>query len=170
MDLLSDDDVCGQRLTRIVSRGNSILAEMSRLAANIPRVFFGQADATSVKYLNILFDFDYLKNPDTYDAAISRSIDMLDTDDEFQENNMVIIQRFYLLFENVWKYVTDYNKFLSDLREGFFISHSTEEVLLNPDGRQLMCEALFLYGVMLLMMDRLIPGPVREKLVVCYIR
>jgi len=170
MDLLSEDDVCGQRLLRIVSRGNSILAELSRLAANIPQVFLGRADATSERYLRVLFDFDYLKNPDNYEASINRSIDLLDIDDEFQENNMVIIERFYVLFENVWKYVTDFNKFLSDLREGFFISHSTEEVLLNPDGRQLMCEALFLYGVMLLMMDRLIPGPVREKLVVCYIR
>ena len=89
MDLLSEDDVCGQRLVRVVSRGNSIMAELSRLAANIPRVFFGQADATSSRYLQILFDFDYLKNPDNYEASISRSIDLLDVDDEFQENNMV---------------------------------------------------------------------------------
>ena len=98
MDLLSEDDVCGQRLVRIVSRGNSILAELSRLAANTPKVFFGQADPTTHQYLSILFDFEYLKNPDHYDAAIGRSIELLDIDDEFQENNMMIIERFYNLF------------------------------------------------------------------------
>ncbi len=33
-----------------------------------------------------------------------------------------------------------------------------------------MVEMFYLYGVMLLLMDRLIPGPVREKLVVAYYR
>jgi WASH complex subunit strumpellin len=33
-----------------------------------------------------------------------------------------------------------------------------------------MAEMFYLYGVMLLLMDRLIPGPIREKLVVAYYR
>lgn len=33
-----------------------------------------------------------------------------------------------------------------------------------------MCESLYLYGVMLLLTDRLIPGPVRERLIVAHFR
>lgn len=33
-----------------------------------------------------------------------------------------------------------------------------------------MCESIYLYGVMLLLIDRLIPGPVRERLIVAHFR
>lgn len=33
-------------------------------------------------------------------------------------------------------------------KQGFFISHTCEDVLVNLDGKQLMCEALYLFGVM----------------------
>jgi WASH complex subunit strumpellin len=37
-------------------------------------------------------------------------------------------------------------------------------------GKQLMCECLYLYGMMLLMLERHIPGEVREKMVVAVMR
>ena len=37
MDFLNEDDVCGQQLLRLVSRGNSILAELYRLSDHVPR-------------------------------------------------------------------------------------------------------------------------------------
>jgi hypothetical protein len=43
-------------------------------------------------------------------------------------------------------------------------------VLQDVEGRQLLCEALYLYGVMLLLMDLRIPGPARERIVVSYLR
>jgi WASH complex subunit strumpellin len=43
-------------------------------------------------------------------------------------------------------------------------------VLQDEEGRQLMCEALYLYGVMLLLMDLRIPGFVRERMLVSYYR
>lgn len=33
-----------------------------------------------------------------------------------------------------------------------------------------MCEALYLYGVMLLLLDQRIPGPTREKMVIAFYR
>ncbi len=33
-----------------------------------------------------------------------------------------------------------------------------------------MCEALYLFGVMLLLLDELIEGPVRERIILCYYR
>jgi WASH complex subunit strumpellin len=38
------------------------------------------------------------------------------------------------------------------------------------EGKQLICEAFYLFGVMLLLMDRIIQGKVRERLLICYYR
>ena len=38
------------------------------------------------------------------------------------------------------------------------------------EGKQLISEAFYLFGVMLLLMDRIIPGPVRERIIVFYYR
>ena len=43
-------------------------------------------------------------------------------------------------------------------------------VLATPEGKQLMCEALFLYGTMLLTLDRRIDGVLRERMLVAYHR
>lgn len=60
------------------------------------------------------------------------------------------------------QYISDYLEFLDNLEKGFFIQHTLANILLDTDGAQLMCEALYLYGVILLLLDRKIPGPTRE--------
>ena len=40
----------------------------------------------------------------------------------------------------------------------------------DTDGKQLISEAFYQFGVMLLLMDRLIEGPVRERIILCYYR
>jgi WASH complex subunit strumpellin len=40
----------------------------------------------------------------------------------------------------------------------------------GTESRQLMCEALYLLGVQLLIIDEHIPGPVRERCIVAYYR
>ena len=42
---------------------------------------------------------------------------------------------------------------VSALRAGFYMANTLEGLLLDPDGKQLMCEAVYLQGVMLLLMD-----------------
>nr|DBA23989.1 TPA: hypothetical protein GDO54_011699 [Pyxicephalus adspersus] len=61
-------------------------------------------------------------------------------------------------------------KYLEDLNEGIYIQQTLETVLLNEDGKQLLCEALYLYGVMLLVIDQKIEGEVRERMLVSYYR
>ncbi len=51
------------------------------------------------------------------------------------------------------RYVTDYQKFLEDLSTGSYVENSVDSVLLDVDGKRLMCEALYLLGVILLFMD-----------------
>ncbi|CAN7947466.1 unnamed protein product, partial [Ixodes pacificus] len=93
-----------------------------------------------------------------------------DRDEEFRENYIEILTRFYLAFESIHKYTVDLNRFLEDLDEGIYIQQTIESVLTNEDGKQLMCEALFLCGVILLVVDQKIEGIVRERMLVSYYR
>lgn len=173
MDLLNPDNLCGQNLLRIVSRGSAIIAELLRLSDNIPEVFLGAdkiKDPEQMKYLDVLFDFHYLRDPEDYERKINADVDMLDLDEEFKENHEEILDRFYRLFESVWKYQLDFAKYIEDVMNGFYIQHSIDNILQEVEGKQLLCEALYLYGVMLLLMEEKIPGYVREKMLIAVYR
>lgn len=46
----------------------------------------------------------------------------------------------------------------------------TQMLLSNDIAKQVMLESYYFLGVMLLFLENFIPGPVREKIVVCHIR
>lgn len=172
-DFLASENLCGQNLIRIVSRGSAIIAELLRLSANIPEVFLGAdkiKDPEQLKYLAILFDFQYLRDPEENERKVNSDIELLDLDQEFQENHDDILSRFYKLFESIWKYQVDFSKFLDDCIEGFYIQYSIDIILQETDGKQLLCEALYLYGIMLLLLEERIPGVVREKMLMAIYR
>jgi len=52
--------------------------------------------------------------------------ELLERDEDFSSNNIQILKRFYLLFESIFKYVKDLNRFLEDLDEGVFIQQTLE--------------------------------------------
>ncbi|XP_065176777.1 WASH complex subunit 5-like [Sycon ciliatum] len=170
MEFLAEDNTCGQTLLRLVSRGNAIIAELLRLSDFIPPVFRMETREEQEKYQYILPDFAYFRGAEFYDHKIDTSPMLQDLDEEFRENHMEILTRFYLAFESIYKYVSDLNRFLEDLEEGVYIQHTLEMVLFNGDGKQLMSESLYLYGVMLLILDMKIEGPIRERMLVAYNR
>ncbi|KAK0052092.1 WASH complex subunit strumpellin [Biomphalaria pfeifferi] len=169
-DFLAENNQCGQNILRLVSRGNAIIAELLRLADFIPPVFYLETQADKTKYGDILADFSYFNSTELFDSKIESKVELQDLDEEFRENNIEILTRFYQAFSSVHKYVTDLNRYLEDLEEGVYIQQTMESVLLNEDGKQLMCEALFLYGVMLLVIDTRIDGIIRERILVSYYR
>jgi WASH complex subunit strumpellin len=173
MDFLNKENLCGQNLLRITSRGSAIIAELLRLADNIPEVFWGAdkiKDPEQAKYLSVLFDFQYLREPDDFEKKINEDINLLDLDQEFQENHQEILERFYKLFESIWKYQADFAKYIEDVTNGFYIQHSLDNILQEIEGRQLLSEALYLYGVMLLLLEDRIPGYIREKIMIAVYR
>uniref|UniRef100_A0A3P9P9R4 WASH complex subunit 5 n=1 Tax=Poecilia reticulata TaxID=8081 RepID=A0A3P9P9R4_POERE len=170
VDFLADNNLCGQAILRIVSRGNAIIAELLRLSDFIPAVFRMKDKSDQQKYGDIICDFSYFKGPEYYEGKLEAKPDLQDLDEEFRENNIEILSRFYLAFESVHKYIVDLNRYLDDLHEGVYIQQTLETVLLNEDGKQLLCEALYLYGVMLLVIDQKIEGDVRERMLVSYYR
>jgi WASH complex subunit strumpellin len=186
MDFLTAGNIAGQTLLRLVSRGSSIIAELLRLSHGFvpPAVRFAalagddaggaaaavERDPRAARYRPVLYDFRYLKTPEMFNQQLNTSAELTDLDEEFFDAHAEVLGRFYVLFESIFTYMGDYNKFLRELEEGYFIQYTLEAVLLDVDGRQLLCEGLYLYGVMLLMMDCKLPGPVRERLIVAQYR
>ncbi|XP_063777365.1 WASH complex subunit 5 [Pseudophryne corroboree] len=170
VDFLAENNLCGQAILRIVSRGNAIIAELLRLSEFVPAVFRLKDKADQQKYGEIIYDFSYFKGPENWEGRLEAKPELQDLDEEFRENNIEILTRFYLAFESVHKYIMDIIRYLEDLNEGIYIQQTLETVLLNEDGKQLLCEALYLYGVMLLVIDQKIEGEVRERMLVSYYR
>ncbi|KAF4022232.1 hypothetical protein G4228_013951, partial [Cervus hanglu yarkandensis] len=170
VDFLAENNLCGQAILRIVSCGNAIIAELLRLSEFIPAVFRLKDRADQQKYGDIIFDFSYFKGPELCESKLESKPELQDLDEEFRENNIEIVTRFYLAFQSVHKYIVDLNRYLDDLNEGVYIQQTLETVLLNEDGKQLLCEALYLYGVMLLVIDQKIEGETRERMLVSYYR
>ena len=61
-----------------------------------------------------------------------------DLDDEFRDNHIEILKRFYLLFESIHSYVIDLNHYIEELEEGYYIHQSLETVFLDIEGKQLL--------------------------------
>jgi len=138
------------------------------------------------KYGEVLFDFRFLGTADACEQrvqsrpvcfdSISRSSkvscmqDLIEADEELRLNHLARLERFYVLFESVFKYVQDLRQFMDNLSNGIYISHTYESVLSDTDGKQLFSEAIYLYGVMLLVLDARIEGVVRERMIVAYYR
>mmetsp|Transcript_15142 Transcript_15142/g.10628 ORF Transcript_15142/g.10628 Transcript_15142/m.10628 type:complete len:160 (+) Transcript_15142:347-826(+) len=101
---------------------------------------------------------------------IQNSVDLIELDEGFRESYLDIIERFFTLFESIYNYYLDVKTFVNNLNEGHFLEYSLEGVLESADGKQLLTEAFYLYGVMLMLLDRLIPAVARERIVVCYLR
>uniref|UniRef100_A0A7S3YNZ3 WASH complex subunit strumpellin n=1 Tax=Lotharella globosa TaxID=91324 RepID=A0A7S3YNZ3_9EUKA len=167
-DFLSN--VAGQTLLSIVARGSAIIAELRRLSDHIPKVFLRPANDAKSKYAPIILDFKYLKNPDEFEDRIEKDEDTAELDEEFRENHLPLLERFYSLFESIHKYISDWLAYLEELKEGTFVQHTTEGVLLDVEGKQLMAEALYLYGCMLLLLDLRVPGLARERMLISYYR
>ncbi len=130
-DFLSENNVAGQTILRLVSRGNAIVAELLRLSDNIPPPFIvppldKRKSVAKRPYDDVIFDFKYLKNQELYDTRIETTPELSDLDVEFRDAHIDILRRFYQLFESVYKYITDFLKYIEDMEEGVFIQQTLE--------------------------------------------
>lgn len=111
LDFLAENNLCGQAILRIVSCGNAIIAELLRLSEFIPAVFRYRDRADQQKYGDIIFDFSYFKGPELWESKLEAKPELQDLDEEFRENNIEIVTRFYLAFQSVHKYIVDLNRY-----------------------------------------------------------
>jgi WASH complex subunit strumpellin len=56
------------------------------------------------------------------------------------------------------------------VRENYYIDFTMEQIMQEKEGKKLLIEVFYNYGVMLLLLDRLIPSVARERMMVCYVR
>ena len=163
-------DLAVNAFLRLSSRGEALIAELLRLSDHIPPLFLLQDKQDQKLYGDVLLDFRYLKTPELFEHRIESSPEFVTRDEDIWEIHGDVIERFFSLFESIYKYVKDFARCLEDLREGVYIQQTLEGVLLDEDGKQLICEVLYLYGVMLLLMDSRIEGAVRERMLIAYYR
>ncbi|XP_063828213.1 WASH complex subunit 5 isoform X1 [Ostrinia nubilalis] len=167
---MAEDNLCAQNLLKLVSHGNAIVAEILRLKDHHPTIYLLENKDLQQKYQDVIMDFSYFKISESQEKKISTSMKLQDLDDDLKEKYLELINRFYLLFENIYQYIMDLNLFVEQLNDGGFIQQNIETVLRDVEGKQLLCESLYLYGAMLLLCDLYIPGPVRERLLVAFYR
>jgi len=167
IDILEEANGAGQLLLRLVSRGNAILAELLRLSDNIPEAYRPE---NAQEHSLLLFDFSYFNNEELYEKRITDNYELIDRDQMLKDMHIGILRRFYNVFESIAIYYKDLVRYLKELEDGVFIQLSMENLLENEDGKQLMCEAVYLWCVMLTLLDELIPGSTRERMVVSYLR
>lgn len=51
------------------------------------------------------------QGPEYYEGKLEAKPELQDLDEEFRENNIEILSRFYLAFESVHKYIVDLNRY-----------------------------------------------------------
>ena len=77
----------------------------------------------------MLYDYDYLKNRDAYDSRLKANMDLFDLDQNFQQNYMEVIERFYVMFESIYNYWKELTDFLEEINDGKHIDYSMEQIL-----------------------------------------
>ncbi|KAJ7551564.1 hypothetical protein O6H91_06G020600 [Diphasiastrum complanatum] len=161
------EQALGAALLNIVSRGQALVAELQRLSAHVPAPF--ESSSTHI-YAPVLFDFKYFKSPEFYEERIEADPKLIALDDEFKESYLLVLERFFWLFNGIVNYYQDLLRYLEDLEEGIYIQSTMESVLQNEDGKQLLVEALVLHGLLLFLLDHSLTGTQQELLFVAYYR
>ena len=162
--------LCNQELLKLIARGSAIICEILRLKDFIPEPYINPNEEKL--YKDIIFDFNIFTygKLDAFENKLRGNQELFDKDDDFRDNNIELIERFYSLFDSIYQYITDWTTFVSQVNQGHFIQHTIDTILAHKELRPLFCESVFSAGVMLLLVDRLIPGIPREKLIVSYYR
>lgn len=169
MDPLGQDEehTANTALCTLCSRAQALISEVLRLKDRLPDVFYPEQNP---KFAPVLFDFKYLKTPEVFDERVEASSELLDLWDELRENFMPLIERYFQLFDRVVRYHYDAVRFLEDLQEGVYIQHTLEGLLRDYESRQILVESLSLFGTILLLLDECFDGPVRERIVIAFLR
>ena len=162
--------ICNQELLKLIARGSAIICEILRLKDFIPEPYSNPNEEKL--YKDIIFDFSIFSfgKIDAFEQKLRANQELFDKDEDFRENYIELIERFYSLFDSIYQYITDWKTFLDQVNTGKFVQYTIDTILSHKELRPLFCESVFSAGVMLLLVDRLIPGAIREKLIVSYYR
>lgn len=164
------ESLCGKDFLKLLARGSGIIAELLRLSNNIPKIFLNCED-DNIVYKDILMDLEYLKNTDLYEEKITKINNYQQLEDNLFNRYSSLVKRFVDLFESIVSYSNQLNTLIKDIYNGTGnYVESYEMLLANDISKQVLLESYYFLGVMLIFLENLIPGPVREKIIVCHVR
>lgn len=174
------DSVCKQNLLEVVARGCTIVTELQRLVELIPEPFkCDRASKDSPLYLDsnkthtiydIISDFSYFNDVEAFERRVEASETLKRADQNLSDAYLHTLTRFYLTFESVQRYASDLNSFSLEMEQDLLLGHSIESLIANNESCQLICEAYFLLGYMLIFTDNNFHGGFRERIIVSYYR
>jgi WASH complex subunit strumpellin len=154
-----------EKCLEFTSIGNAIISELLKVSDLIPNEF----KIHDKRYDEIIMDFKYFRM-ENQESKIEGSEHLTELDEYVRDSYSRILLRFYAAFESVYEYACNLNNFIRELNEGLYIQQTLDSIFQDDEGRQLICESLYLYAVMLIVMDIYIPGDTREKLLISYYR
>ncbi|KHJ47607.1 hypothetical protein D918_01762 [Trichuris suis] len=161
--------LCGLELSKLVSQAHVLIAEISSLRDALPKIFL-ESYPRSSPYFSVLNGFKYFQDEDKVNNEIKKDRNLLELDLKIWEDNEDFIRRSVNCFHAINTYRSDLLRFFTELDLGVYGSESMESVATNPIGKQLLVEAVYLMGIILLTLDQKIEGQVRERLLVIYCR
>ena len=169
------DTPAGTTLLRLTATGSAVLAELLRLSFVVPgpvRAAAAAAAATggSKRAPSHLPDLTYLTTPETIERAIAASPSLVEADAAFFAAHRPTLSRFHALFTSIVGYGRDLHTFVSDLAGGSYVTVTLDGVVNDPDGKQLLCEAVYWLGMHQLALEEHLPGALRERLLVAWHR
>ncbi|KAL0230343.1 hypothetical protein PCE1_003904 [Barthelona sp. PCE] len=170
MDFISEHNPCGYQLLQLTATGDAVIAELTRLAQNLPSIFYLKTKEDQKRYANIIFDFQYLDNSTVLDYKIRQDSELYDLDQELKTTYKNIAERLYNLFKSIYLHFQRLSSFFDSVINQHFYNYPLEKILEDKLGSQLISEALYQYGLMMILLDRDIPGIVRERCVVFFYR
>ena len=151
--------------------------------------FEKKEDTDEVRHKHLLLDFAYLRSPEEFEDSLRETVqDYLEVEAEFTLRYSDRLIEFYQLFESIYLYVKEVNIFARDLIEGTYIPVTLESLVLEDvaiwggggsdgindaaslESRQLLVEVVYSYGIMLLLLEKYYPGPLRERLIIAFMR
>lgn len=173
-----EDNICNSRLLALVARANAIITELHRLIKLVPSPYKYTSQDERVNARNedrsilddIIYDFSYFQDSQSHENKIEADLTLKRADEKFCDEFIDILTRFYLTFESVQRYSSDLNNFMIELEDELFVGQSLDGLLVDAESRQLLSEAYFLLGYMLITVDNNFEGSLRERLIVSYYR
>eukprot|EP00803_Ostreobium_quekettii_P004137 evm.model.scf_385.1 EVM.evm.TU.scf_385.1 scf_385:2889-12069(-) len=156
-----------QTLNKLVLEGVGLQAQVLQLKEDLPPSF--QLDAKP-SLAPVLFDFKYLHHPSYQEDKVASNKQLVALDAECKQNFSSLVEAGYSLFECTVQFHSEVAGFLSDVEAGRYVQTSLEAIMQDHERQQLLLEVLYALASLLLLIDRSIPGALRERIAVAHCR
>ena len=101
----------------------------------------------------MLFDYEYFDARERAEDAAARDGSAYELDEEVRGSYGHVFERYWNAFDAVVRWHQDFVRFAEDVAEGTYVSETWEKILSDEDGRQYVCEAIAMFGVILKILD-----------------